>query len=84
MIYGKVIRGFLKTAKEHYGTEEEYIMAGYKPVELSPKPNSPDGYRYEVGWEEQTSKIVQTWGLIEAPDDVDDAEALDILLGGAL
>ena len=36
---------------------------------------------YDAGWEEQADAIVQTWTLVHLPDDVDDAEAFDIIFG---
>lgn len=82
-MYGKVIHGCLRSSKVEYQTEEEYIKAGYKPVEFTPRPVPPSGYDYMVGWEEQDNEIVQTWHLVELPDEVDEAEAFDIIFGGA-
>ena len=57
-------------------TEDEYneILSV-----IDARPTPPDGYDYRL-------KTDLTWELFELPpepDDVDDAEALDILLGGA-
>lgn len=63
---------------------EMYLAAGYKPVTFTEPPGDPPvGYTYEGGWEETEEAIVQTWTLVELPDDIDDAEALEIILGGA-
>lgn len=90
-MYGKLIDGNLRIAPKmlHIGsnnvwnpTEEQYNAAGYKPVAFTEMPEAPEGYYYESGWEEQETAIVQTWTLVELPDDIDDAEALQIILGG--
>ena len=60
-----------------------YRAAGWKPVEFTEAPEAPEGYYYESGWEEQTDSIVQTWTLVQEPDDIDEAEAFDIIFGGA-
>jgi len=62
---------------------EMYLEAGYKPVQFTTSPDAPDGYTYESGWEEQEDRIIQTWTLVEIPDDIDEAEAFDIIFGGA-
>ena len=82
-MYGKVIHGYLRSSKVEYQTEEEYFKAGYKPVEFTPCPDAPSGYDYVVGWEETDEAIVQTWTLVELPDDIDDSEAFGIIFGGA-
>lgn len=63
--------------------EAMYREQGYKPVEFTDSPEAPEGYTYESAWEEQDESIVQTWTLVPLPDDVDDAEAFDIIFGGA-
>lgn len=62
---------------------EMYLAAGYKPVTFNPAPDAPAGYAYESGWEETEDAIVQTWTLVELPDDVDEIEAFEIIFGGA-
>ena len=47
---------------------------------IDARPTPPDGYDYRL-------KTDLTWELFELPpepDDVDDAEALEILMGGAV
>lgn len=63
--------------------EAMYREQGYKPVEFTVAPEAPEGFYYESSWEEQDESIVQTWTLVPLPDDVDDAEAFDIIFGGA-
>lgn len=82
-MFAKLTEGFIRSAKEKYNTPEEYLAAGYKPVEYTEPPEAPEGYYYESGWEEQTDAVVQTWTLIPLPDDIDEAEAYDIIFGGA-
>lgn len=69
-MFAKYIDGYIRTAKEQFKTEEEYIAAGYKRVIFSEMPEAPSGYSYAPGWEEQENAIVQTWTLQELPDDV--------------
>ena len=59
-----------------------YLAQGWKPVALTPLPEAPAGWHYEVGWEETAEEILQTWTLVEDPDEIDSEEALEILLGG--
>lgn len=63
--------------------EEMYLAQGWKPVENTAPPEAQDGFYYEIGWEETAEAIVQTWTLTPLPDDVDEAEAYDIIFGGA-
>lgn len=91
-MYGKLIDGNLQIAPRKLPGEgvvvynppaEMYLAAGFKPVEFTDAPEAPEGYYYDSGWEEQEEAIVQTWTLVELPDDIDDAEAFDIIFGGA-
>lgn len=61
---------------------EMYLAQGWKPVTFVDPPEAPSGYYYESGWEEQTDAIMQTWTLTPLPDDIDEAEAYDIIFGG--
>ena len=61
---------------------EMYLAQGWKPVRFTEPPEAPSGYFYADGWEEQEEEIVQTWTLTPLPDDIDDAEAFDIIFGG--
>lgn len=61
---------------------EMYLAAGWKPVEFVEAPEAPEGFYYESGWEETEEAIVQTWTLVKEPDDIDEAEAFDIIFGG--
>lgn len=61
---------------------EMYAAAGYKPVVFTDAPESPEGYYYESGWEEQPDAIMQTWTPVPLPDDIDEAEAYNIIFGG--
>lgn len=59
-----------------------YRAAGWKPVEFVEAPEAPEGFYYEPGWEERADRIIQTWTLVQEPDDIDEAEAFDIIFGG--
>lgn len=91
-MYGKLINGSVQYAPNKLPGDgvvvynppaEMYLAAGYKPVEFTDAPEAPEGYAYESGWEEQDESIVQTWTLVPLPDDIDEAEAFDIIFGGA-
>ncbi len=96
MKYAKLIEGEIVLASRKMATEIEgdpYVVYnpplemlsayGYKPVNYTDPPDDPpQGYIYAPGWEEQADAIVQTWTLVEAPDDISDSEALKIILGG--
>lgn len=62
---------------------EMYLDLGWKKVRFIDPPEAPSGYYYEPGWEETADAILQTWTLTPLPNDIDDAEALAIILGGA-
>lgn len=90
-MYGKLIDGNLRIASKmlHIGSTKvwnasaaDYAAQGWLPVVYTDMPTPPEGYDYESGWEQTEDSIVQTWTLVELPDDIDDAEALNIILGG--
>jgi len=72
-MYMRFENGLLYTAEEP--TE------GYKPVTMTQPPEAPTGYHAAYYWKEETAAFVQTWEVVEDVDEVDDAEALNILLG---
>lgn len=91
-MYGKLNDGNLTIAPKklpgdgvvvYNPPEAMYRAQGWKPVEFTDSPEAPDGFYCESAWEETADSIVQIWTLVPLPDDVDDAEALSILLGGA-
>lgn len=91
-MYAKLIDGALTIAPKKLSgdgvivynpPESMYRAQGWKPVTFVDPPEAPSGYYYESGWEEQTDSIVQTWTLTPLPDDIDEAEAYDIIFGGA-
>lgn len=61
---------------------ELLIGEGYKPVNFTEPPEVEPGYIAVPGWEESEEEILQTWTVMEAPDEVDAEEALEILFGG--
>lgn len=90
-MYGKLIDDELHIAPKKLNGDgvvvynppaEMYLEQGWKPVTFVDTPEAPSGYYYESGWEEQTDAIVQTWTLTPLPDDIDEAEAYDIIFGG--
>lgn len=91
-MYAKLINGNLRIApkmlvigstKVWNATAEQYAAQGWLPVVYTDAPEQ-DGYYAESGWAEEDGHIVQEWVLIPIPEDedIDDAEALQIILGG--
>lgn len=90
-MYGKLSYGNLTIAPRKLNgdgvivynpPEAMYREHGYKPVEFTDAPEAPEGYTYDSAWEETADSIVQTWTLVPLPDDIDDAEAYNIIFGG--
>ena len=92
MIYGKLIdselRGAprpIKTADGDVFTNDPsiYLANGYKPIILTDCPS--DGKSYTESWTETESEITQVWTEQPQTDDdpISDAEALEIITGGA-
>lgn len=91
-MYGKLINGNLRIAPKMLvigdthvwnATAEQYAAQGWLPVVYTEPPEA-EGYYAESGWAEEDGRIVQEWVLIPIPEDadIDDAEALNIILGG--
>lgn len=65
--------------------DEIYLELGYYPIIFTEKPqDAPTGYHYEPYWEQDESEIIQKWHLVEDSDRIDETEAFNILIGGAL
>ena len=91
-MYAKLINGAIRYAPKHItiGNEniwnasaEQMLSVGYKLVVFTDAPEAPEGYYYESGWEEKAETIEQTWTLTKLPDDIDEYEAYQIIVGGA-
>lgn len=92
-MYGILIDGVLQTAprKVEYNStiiynppDEVYEALGYYHVTFVEEPqDAPEGYHYEFEWTQDADEILQVWSLVEDSDEVDEVEALNILLGGA-
>ncbi len=85
-MYGKIENGVFYRAP-HRMSGEDALANGYKPVVLTPAPET-DNEHYPVEWLEETeTEIVRHWNVEAFPVDpdpeLDDAEALEILMGGA-
>lgn len=74
MYYAKWIDGLLDVV--------EAEKDGYKPMQFTETPEAPSGYEAAFFWKENTDAWVQTWEIVPASEEVDDSEALEILLGG--
>ncbi len=90
-MYGKLINDIVSVAPNHIDTAdyhiynpsaELYLEHGYKLVVYTDAPEAPTGYYYESGWTETETEIVQTWTQEPLPDEVDEAEAFEIIFGG--
>lgn len=89
-MYGKLIDGELQIAPKKLNgdgvvvynpTAEMYLEQGWKPVIFIDEPEVQKGYTYESKWVENENKIIQTWELVELPDDIDEFEAYNIIFG---
>lgn len=94
MKYAKLINGFPAYAPNPilhdglwYGNPpgEIYEAEGYKPVRYTDPPTEPgEGYQWSETWSETDTEIVQGWVLVEQDSgEIDDSEALNIILGGS-
>ena len=90
-MYGKLIEGELQTAPRKLeingnwvwnASAEDHLAQGWKSVRFTDEPEPIEGYFWQSGWTETETEIVQTWTLVELPDEVDDAEAFNIIFGG--
>lgn len=90
-MYAKLIDGVISYAPKHIAigdnniwnaSAEQMLSVGYKLVVFSDTPEAPEGFYYELGWDETETEIIQTWTLTPLPDDIDPAEAFDIIFGG--
>lgn len=73
-MYGKTINGVLYVVDEP--------QDGYKPFEYTEEPTAPTRYHTAYIWKEETDSFVQTWEILEDyEEDIDDSEALNIMLG---
>lgn len=90
-MYGKLIEGRLMTAPRKLPGDgisvynppaEMYLDQGWLPITFIDQPAAPEGYHYKSRWEEAEDAIIQTWTLVKNPDDIEDSEAIEILLGG--
>lgn len=73
MYYAKWIDGLLDVVEEP--------KDGYKPMQFTEAPEAPSGYEAAFFWKETNSAWVQTWEIVQDDDELDDADALSILLG---
>lgn len=89
-MYGKLIEGELQNAPKKLeingnwvwnAPAEEYLAQGWKEVRFTDEPEPIEGYFWQSGWTETETEIVQTWTQEPLPDDVDEAEAWNILFG---
>lgn len=91
-MYGKLIDGELRGAPRPIKTADGdvftndpsiYLANGYKPIILTEYPS--DGKNYVGSWTETETEITQVWTEQPQTDDdpISDAEALEIITGGA-
>ena len=91
-MYGKLIDGELRGAPRPIKTADGdvftndpsiYLANGYKPIILTAYPS--DGKSYIDSWAETETEITQICTELPQTDDdpISDAEALEIITGGA-
>ena len=93
-MYGKLEQGNLIIAPRrlivgdtqvYNAPASDYLAHGWYPVVFTDPPSDPPtDYEWESGWVLDANVITQEWVLVPLdPDrDLDDAEILNILLGG--
>lgn len=57
--------------------------SGYKPAVYTDAPDAPTGCEAQYVWVEAEDSFVQTWEIVPISDEINDSEALNIILGGA-
>lgn len=73
-MYGKWINGVLYVAYEP--------KEGYKPFVFTEEPIAHTGYHTAYFWKEETDSFMQTWEVLkDYEEDINDSEALSIMLG---
>ena len=92
MQYGKFIKGKLVYAPKVVviddmniwnASEEQMLSLGWKLIVFNDMPeDAPTGYYYKPEWEETEVEIIQNWVLTELPEDIDEYEAYQIIVGG--
>ena len=91
-MFGKLVDGELRGAPRPIKTADGdvftndpsiYLANGYKPIILTEYPS--DGKYYTDSWTETETEITQVWTELPQTDDdpISDAEALEIITGGA-
>ena len=92
MRYAKLIDGQIQFATRkltvgeytvYNPTPEMLIAEGYKPVVYTEPPTVEPGFVAVPGWEERENEIVQIWTIEQDSGEIDDSEALNIILGGS-
>ena len=86
-MFGKIVDGRFVRASRRI-SEADAQAQGYKPVVLTPAPAVDELHQAREWLEETDAQIIRQWDVAEVaidPDpEMDDAEALEILLGGAV
>lgn len=86
-MYAKFVNGMFVRAPYQISAAAAAAQ-GYKPVVLTPAPTVDELHQPREWLEETDAQIIRHWDVVEVaidPDPImDDAEALEILLGGAV
>lgn len=85
-MFGRLVNGIFERAP--YGISgEEAERLKYKPVVLTPAPETDDEHMPEEWLQDTDAEIIRHWNVVEiAPEpepEPDASEILDILTGGA-
>lgn len=90
MKYAKLINGSLRCAGNPIladgcwkgnPPDAVYASLGFKPVIFAKPPEAEPGFHAVESWTETAEAIMQDWSL-EPEGELEDGEALNILLGG--
>lgn len=83
-MYGKFVDGVFKRAPRRI-SEEEARAQGYKPIVLTPAPDTDEAHLPEEWLEKLQDEIVRHWNIVPVPvepEDIDEVEAWEIIFGG--
>ena len=85
-MYGKFIDGNFVRAPWQM-PEEQALAEGFKPVVLTPAPDTDDEHYPVESLEETETEIIRHWSVepypVDPDPDIDGDELLGILMGGA-
>lgn len=87
MQYGKLINGEMQFVPNPIRINDTDVFTtdptpyGYKPITYPTQPSAAGYMAVPDGWEENENEIIRKWKLVEAPDEISNDEAIDMLEG---